>query len=183
MPLKNESRICIGISGLLSSGKTTSGKILEDLGFCYGRYSMVVDECLKKEGSPVSRTTQQKMGEYINKEKGQRWIGAELLKLFPDKNNLVIDGLRFPEDHHFLNEKFGNQFFHIFISCDEKMREQRYYLKAINDKSFEEANSHNVESMIGALKGLSNMVVINDLDIESLAAELKKIVSSLSQKL
>ena len=49
----------------------------------------------------------QKIGQEIQNSKGQRWLGKKLIENVPDHCNLVIDGLRFPEDHALMVEEFG----------------------------------------------------------------------------
>lgn len=179
----NKNQIVIGISGLLSAGKTTMGKMLEEYGFSYGRYSMVVDSWLTKENKEINRSNQQELGDFFNKEKGQRWLGAELLKLLPKTKNIVIDGLRFPEDSSFLREKFGNSFYHIHLVCDEEIRKKRYVLKKSNDKPFEIANKHRVEAKIKDLKKLADHVIVNNYTVESLREQVLGVCKMLNKKL
>lgn len=175
------NQIVIGFSGLLSSGKTTSGEILQKFGFVYGRYSMVIASLIKEGGKEVNRTAMQEMGEYVNKAKGQRWLGSELLKLLPTNKNLVIDGLRFLEDHSFLREKFGKSFFHIHLIADEEKRKERYYNKESNNTSFEEANAHPVEKEVEKLYNFADLVLSNNGTIPGLENELNIITNKLCQ--
>jgi dephospho-CoA kinase len=175
------NQIAIGLSGLLSSGKTTSGEILEKFGFAYGRYSMVIASLVKGQNNEVNRKTTQEMGEYVNKEKGQRWLGNELLKLLPEYKNLVIDGLRFLEDYLFLKEKFGNRFFHIHLTADLEIRKQRYNNQKKNNVPFEEANSHPVENEVSKLQDFADLVISNNGSISNLESKLKQVTSTLCQ--
>ena len=105
----------------------------------------------------------------------------ELLKLFTTNQNIVIDGLRFSEDHSFLREKFGLSYFHIHICADDKKRKERYYTREVNDKNFEEANSHTVEQEISNLQKFADVVVNNNSSIADLENELTQIVSQICQ--
>lgn len=181
--LRKKNNIVIGLSGLIGSGKTTAGKIIEKNGFGYGRYSMVLKNSLELEQKPVNRTTLQEYGDYVNKEKGQRWLGNELLKLLPKEENLVIDGLRFLEDYSFLREKFGNGFYHIHITTDTIIRKERYLSNKSNNKPFEDANQHDVENEIDKLKKFADVVIINDRTIEDFKFQLNQILEEVCQYL
>lgn len=175
------NRIVIGLSGLISSGKTTSGRIFESLGFAYGRYSLVLNRHLEEQGKDITRSNLQEFGDFVNKHKGQRWLGIELLKLLPIDKNLVIDGLRFPEDHAFLKETFGKNFYHIHLQAKLDNRKQRYYEKPENDKPFEDANAHSVENDVTKLSNFADIVLPNDGLLSELEENLKKIAVKLCQ--
>jgi hypothetical protein len=100
-------RSVIGLSGPIAAGKTTAGDFLKLSGFHYGRFSLVLADILCERGIKPSRESLQQIGEEVNKNPGQRWLGQELVRRLPDDGDLVIDGLRFPEDHAFLVETFG----------------------------------------------------------------------------
>jgi dephospho-CoA kinase len=179
--LEINKSITIGLSGELSSGKTTSGELLVKLGFSYGRYSMVIASLLKNQNNEVNRLTMQAMGENVNKHKGQRWLGNELLKLLPNNKKLVIDGLRFLEDHSFLRERFKTDFYHIHLIADEEIRKERYYKKEINNTSFEEANEHLVENEVKKLQNFADIILPNIGSISNLEIELTQIINKLCQ--
>ena len=67
-------RRVIGLSGPISSGKTTAGRYLESQGFAYGRYSQVLQALLEERGLPVTRESLQQLGEEIHLGLGQRWL-------------------------------------------------------------------------------------------------------------
>src|SRR5262249_29923426 len=97
-----KSRLVIGLSGPLAAGKTTAAQSLQTMGFHYARYSMVVEEAVRRAGREPTRAALQEEGRRLHIRKGQRWLGTQLLKRLPSDGNYVIDGLRFPEDHAFL---------------------------------------------------------------------------------
>jgi dephospho-CoA kinase len=155
------TRKVIGLSGPISSGKTTAGQYLESLGFAYGRYSQVLQGILEQRGIPVTRESLQQIGEEVYLGPGQRWLGTELIKRMPDTGNLVIDGLRHDEDHSFLAERFGPDFLHIAIEASEVARRERYANEGTIDE-FDRASAHPVESHISALARLAHATVSND---------------------
>ena len=168
-----ESRLkkVIGISGALASGKTTVGKILEKNGFEYSRYSLVLRKKLESEGKEINRINLQEYGDYVNKHKGQRWLGQQLIKQFYNPQTtkyLVIDGLRFLEDSAFLKEQFGNYFLHIHILTEDKVRKRRYQLVNENNVSFEIATLHEVERESELLLKKADIVIENNGTLEEL---------------
>jgi uncharacterized protein YprB with RNaseH-like and TPR domain/predicted nuclease with RNAse H fold/dephospho-CoA kinase len=153
-------RKVVGLSGPISSGKTTAGEYLKSRGFAYGRYSQVLEALLEERGIPVSRESLQEIGEEVYSGLGQRWLGAELIKRLPKSGDLVIDGLRHPEDHSFLAEKFGPGFLHIAIEAPDVVRRHRYIHEGPVEE-FDRASIHTVESHIPTLTQLAHVTVSN----------------------
>jgi uncharacterized protein YprB with RNaseH-like and TPR domain/predicted nuclease with RNAse H fold/dephospho-CoA kinase len=162
--IKRESsrgkRRVVGLSGPISSGKTTAGKYLESLGFAYGRYSQVLQALLQEREIPLSREALQQVGEEVYEGHGQRWLGSELLKRMPESGDLVIDGLRHPEDHSFLIEKFGADFLHVHIDAPEDTRRERYLSEGPSEE-FTHAMAHPVEANIPKLAELAHTRIRN----------------------
>jgi uncharacterized protein YprB with RNaseH-like and TPR domain/predicted nuclease with RNAse H fold/dephospho-CoA kinase len=172
-----ENKIVIGFSGGLATGKTTSGQYLSSKGFTYGRFSMLIEKLVTDEGNESNRKNLQEMGDYVNKIKGQRWLCKNLiLQLFQDKKKIVIDGLRFPEDHAFMKEKFGGNFIHIHLKCDDTIRKQRYMKEERNDVKFENAIKHTVEREVDNLLNLADIVINNNRKLSYLYNQLNKLI-------
>jgi predicted nuclease with RNAse H fold/dephospho-CoA kinase len=153
--------IVIGISGPIAAGKTTIGETLKDRGFSYTRFSLAIDHILEEQGFECNRANRQKLGEQIN-DAGQQYNLAErTITLVDGASRIVVDGLRFPEDHAFFVEKFGLSFIHIHVKADEHIRRLRYSAKNSN-KSFDDASKSTVEHKVGGLKGLCHEVFVND---------------------
>lgn len=168
-----EGKTVIGLSGGLSTGKTTAGKYLMKKGFEYGRFSMVIEKLVRDEGKEPKRKNLQEMGEYINKVKGQRWLCKSLIHQFlQNKKRIVIDGLRFPEDHAFMKEKFGSNFKHIHLKCEDSIRKKRYAKQEKNDVTFEEAIQHSVERKVNNLSSLADIIITNELNLSTLYKNL-----------
>ncbi len=153
-------RRVVGLSGPISSGKTTVGKYLASLGFAYGRYSQILRSMLQDRGIQVTRVSLQQMGEEVNGGRGQRWLGSELIKILPEGNDVVIDGLRHPEDHAFLAEKFGLDFLHISVEAPVVIRRERYSAEGTYEE-FDKASAHPVESNIPKVAKLAHAIVSN----------------------
>lgn len=160
-------RRVIGLSGAIASGKTTAGHFLRRRGFAYGRFSQILQQMLVAEGKAPTREALQELGEKVNKNEGQRWLGWQLFRMFDSEMNIAIDGLRHLEDHAFLVETFGPGFTHIHIDSLLIIRQERY----VNDKNkaedFERAISHPVEAGVNALSALAHHTVTNNKDLPS----------------
>jgi dephospho-CoA kinase len=97
--------------------------------------------------------------------------------MLPIEGNLVIDGLRFPEDHAFLVETFGSAFLHIRIESPEATRLERYISDGGTKEEFIEANSHQVESNVPKLSSLAHIVLDNARDMDSFKNQISNTVN------
>lgn len=161
-------RKVIGLSGPIATGKTTAAHFLKDAGFAYGRYSLVLKQMLADRGIESNRVSLQEIGDEVNKNPGQRWLCKQLVKLLPEKGNLVIDGLRHPEDHAFMVETFGPAFVHVHIESPEEIRAQRYIASGFTEDQFKQACGHHVETEIEKLASFAHVTVHNDGGLASL---------------
>jgi predicted nuclease with RNAse H fold/dephospho-CoA kinase len=171
-------RVVVGLSGPMASGKTTVGKTLQSQGFFYTRYSLVLADILRERGLEASRENLQELGEEINKKLGQRWLCWQLFRRLPNHGNLVIDGLRFPDDHAFMVERFGPAFRHIHVNSPAEIRRERYLSRGGSYAEFEEASSHPVESSIAKLASLANAVITNNNDLDAYLVSISSLVDS-----
>jgi uncharacterized protein YprB with RNaseH-like and TPR domain/predicted nuclease with RNAse H fold len=170
------NRKIIGFSGPLAAGKTTAAKILEKEGFAYGRYSMVLSHHLEAKGVKPTRKALQEYGLHVNRELGQRWLGRELLRLLPDDQSLAIDGMRFPDDHALLVERYGLAFRHIHLQTAREKRRARYEARDGGGKAFVDADSHEVERGVVSMKSLGHVKIVrNDSDITAFEKKIKQL--------
>lgn len=173
-----EDKFVVGFSGRLSTGKTTAGEYFKSKGYAYGRFSMIIKDLVEKEGKKPIRSNLQRMGEYVNQKKGQKWLCQELTTRFlKNEKKIVIDGLRFPDDHAFLKEKYGPNFIHIHLVCDDLIRKDRYEKCSINDTPFIDAANHKVEKDVDKLLKLADAVIANNRDIAHLYTQLNKYIN------
>jgi dephospho-CoA kinase len=168
------SRKVIGLSGPIAAGKTTAGDTIASLGFAYGRYSLVLKQLLEDRGIPISRDSLQAIGEEVYEQQGQRWLARRLLAMLPQNANLVIDGLRHPEDHAFLVETFGPDFTHLHIAAPLADRRLRYITEGLSGEEFERAISHSVEGNVEKLSSLADTTIMNYDSKQSFEEELIK---------
>jgi len=172
-----QQRVVIGISGAIASGKTEGARYLESNGFHYGRYSQVLAEVLREKGQEPTRENLQAFGERVNRKRGgQRWLSSQLVHHLPADKNLVIDGLRFPEDHAYLVETFGPAFHHVHVTASEGIRRARYVRDGGTRAEFDKAITHPVESQIPHLRDLAHIQIENEGLRETYHTKLRRIV-------
>jgi predicted nuclease with RNAse H fold/dephospho-CoA kinase len=170
------NRRVIGLSGSIASGKTTAGEFLKSSGFHYARYSLVLADILHERGLKPSRETLQQVGEEINKNPGQRWLSEKLFEKLPNHGDIVIDGLRYPEDHAFWAEKFGLSFMHIYINCPQEIRVERYISRGGTYEEFISADSHLAEADVIKLASLADVSITNNNSLKSFISLLAQAV-------
>lgn len=169
------NRKVIGLSGPIATGKTTAGSFLGASGFVYTRFSLMLKKLLRDRGIEPTRDTLQEIGDEVFNTPGQRWLCKQIVRELPIKGNLVIDGLRHPEDHAFMVETFGQAFIHVHIESPEEERIKRYLADGNSKEEYEAANAHHVEMEINKLTSLAHVVIHNGNDIGSLIKQIAKI--------
>lgn len=175
-PTAWRERKVIGLSGPIAVGKTTIGNFLKSKGFNYGRFSLVLESILQERGLEPCRQTLQQVGEEVHKNQGQRWLCKKLTQLLPNQGNIVIDGLRHPDDHSYLVETFGHAFLHIHLNAPQEVLLERYISKENSKEDFIKAISHPVEMNVHQLSSLAHVVINNTSSIKSFK---KKIVNTI----
>ena len=157
------SKTVIGISGPIAAGKTTFAAALERVGFSYTRFSMVIDNLLVERGLELNRVNRQCVGLEIKESGSQRWLAEMTVARVATADRIVVDGLRFPEDHAYLIERFGGGVRHIFVQADEGKRRVRYRARE-NGEDFDQSTCSEVESKITEMKALAHEVFVNNAD-------------------
>lgn len=171
------SGLVVGISGRICAGKTTAARLLEQRGFAYTRFSLVIDDEILARGEALTRANRQRVGEEVHKGKGQGWLCERVLERVPDLSLVVVDGLRFPEDHAFFVERFGSRFVHLHLTAPASIRESRYENIARGELPFSEAERQPVEAEIDRLSGFATTSVENVGTIEDLGRDVVRFAS------
>ncbi len=166
----------IGISGAIGSGKSTVANYLKDNGFISCRFSQVLENILKERNKEINRSNLQQLGKKIHKVPGQRWLGKKLIEKLSKGKNIVIDGLRFLEDHALMVENFGPSFVHVHIETSFEEREHRIKGKSIENISLRESQKNPVETEVLKLKNLADHIISNNEAISQLYAQLNNIL-------
>lgn len=175
------SSMVIGISGRICAGKTTTARLLEELGFAYTRFSLAIDDEIIARNEPLNRETRQAIGLEINRNRGQRWLCEKVLERVAGSKLIVIDGLRFPEDHAFFFEQFGSEFVHLHVRSPDEVRALRYREHKQDGVPFDVADNQPVESKIGELANLATSVLDNEGCLAEHRENVLKCLRSLSQ--
>ena len=176
--------LVIGVSGPIAAGKTTFARMLEDNGYKYTRFSLVIDEILNERKMELNRANRQKVGVELNQDGRQRELAERTLARVEDSRKIVVDGLRFPEDHAFLVEKFGFNYQHVFLDTIEKNRRIRYaerlgLSKSQSDKEFDKVTKIVVEGKVIEMKNLAHTVLPNDSSKNELEKYIAQNIASL----
>jgi dephospho-CoA kinase len=169
--------LVIGISGRICAGKTTAARLLERRGFAYTRFSLVIDDEIRSRGEVPDRVSRQRVGTEIHADKGQRWLCERVLDRVPEQPFIVVDGLRFPEDHAYFIERFGSQFIHLHLNAPSAIREKRYIESSQGEPSFSDADQQPVEAEIDRLSALSTAVIENLGTIDELENTVVRLAS------
>jgi dephospho-CoA kinase len=174
--------LVIGISGRICAGKTTTARLLERVGFAYTRYSLVIDDEILAGGELPSRESRQRIGLQINRTKGQRWLCERVLNRVRYQALIVVDGLRFRQDHAFLTERFGARFLHLHVVAGTNHRRERYDREHLGDISFDQSDVDPVESEVDDLAQLAGVTVENSATLDDLRTAVGEIVEGLAAK-
>jgi uncharacterized protein YprB with RNaseH-like and TPR domain/predicted nuclease with RNAse H fold/dephospho-CoA kinase len=167
------SRIVVGLSGEIATGKTASAEFLKSRGFSSTRYSKILEKLLLNEDISPSRTALQKLGWKVNQEKGQRWLGKKILDEVENKKHFVVDGLRFLEDHALMVETYGPSFKHIHLKASLDNRKKRVP-ESMQHSLNAEVLEHKVEKEINQLESVSHLVITNDGTLKEFFQSLKE---------
>jgi len=178
--LNSESRpLVIGISGRIAAGKTTAANRIAALGFAYTRVSLVIDEEIRARGLPLDRATRQQLGLELHRGRGQAWLCERAVALTGDAPQIVVDGLRWPQDHAYFVERYGHRFVHLHLIAPLEVRTARSGIPA---PVFAAADTQPVESGIDALAALATKVIENSKSLSEFEAEIDRIVEHAIQE-
>jgi dephospho-CoA kinase len=133
---------------------------------------MVLEELLQSESRATTRKDLQVFGERVHRKHGQRWLGRKLKASLPAIGNIVIDGIRFPDDHAFLAEAFGPAFRHVHVDAAPEFRARRFTRREGRGNSFAQAAGHPVEAQIPALRELAHTMIANEGRLADLETQL-----------
>ncbi len=169
------SRVAIGLSGEIASGKTVVANYLKNHGYVGTRYSQVLEKLLLYNDETPSRTNLQKLGWKMNQEKGQRWLGKKTLELIDGQTKFVIDGMRFLEDRALMIETYGPSFIHIHLKSSKENREKRVRSQNSDPQVF----NHRVEGEIKLVEKMAHYVINNDKTLNELYGALNAFLGEL----
>ena len=175
---KTQKPFVVGLSGPIAAGKTTVAEILAENGFAYTRFSLIIDDILEERGLDLTRENRQAVGTEINEGGRQRELAERTVKRVGSVDKIVVDGLRFPEDHAFFSELFGYDFKHIYLDAEIAERTERFASRERLELHEAEARmtkalESSVEAMVPKMKNLANSVYFNGFPFYELENDLK----------
>ena len=178
-PLEIRPSIVVGLSGSIAAGKTTAAKILQRLGFHYCRFSEIIEQQVRRQGVLVTRASLQAFGhQAYNSRFGQRQLQNRLAEFVEPAQKIVVDGLRHPEDHAYLRERWGMAATHVHLDAPDYLRVQRYVATPNGSaEAFNSAQRHAVEQNVHKMKGLADVTVLNCATVDDLEARVKLLAS------
>lgn len=125
-------KIIIGLTGSLCSGKGTIASHLKDLGFHHQVLSDRIRDEIRSRGQEITRTLLQDVGNELRETYGGSVLAERTaLLLVGIEGNIVIDGVRNPDEMIFLRNNFGAKIIGI-DAPKEKRRE--WYLQRAKDR-------------------------------------------------
>jgi len=188
--------LVVGLTGTIGSGKEV---VKEVLGRNFSSYTVSLSSVIKaefqKRRKDFNRRTLQDMGNELRRKYGN-FILAKLATdyLQRDKEMIIVDGIRNPEEAEYLRKTFGNKFVLIAVDAPREIRWEKIKNRAReNDpKTWEEfVTLDDRDQGIGEdLHGqqvkrcmeMADVVVMNDGNIEQLNEKLDTVVSSMKDK-
>ena len=174
----------VGVSGPIAAGKTTVAETLQDRGYTYTRFSLVIDEILDDRKLTKTRKNRQLIGNEMHETGRQRELAERTLQRVSGASLIIVDGLRFPEDHAFLVEKFGLRFRHLFVDAEASDRKKRYIARlekgvTLGTREFEEASKSDVEEKVAELQELAHATFFNNVSKLDIGNQIENLVEQL----
>ncbi len=171
MTSRGGRRLVVGLSGRIGAGKTTAARHLERAGFAYVRFSQAVDAVILADGLKPDRMTRQAYGWRLHEEKGQAWLLDRAMRDVPASGPVVVDGLRFPEDHANLLERFGGGFVHVHVAAAPEVRSARLRMD-VSSPVWAGMEAAPTEAHAEALASLAEATILNEGDVAALEAAM-----------
>jgi uncharacterized protein YprB with RNaseH-like and TPR domain/predicted nuclease with RNAse H fold/dephospho-CoA kinase len=161
----------LGLSGPIGAGKTTAANFLATNGLQYLRYSQTLSRLLTaRDNTTPSRERLQDYGLRIHTYPGQRWLNSQLLSELRPGWDVVIDGLRWPEDHSFLFERFPHSYVHLHIDAPEEVRRLRCAVPSVS--AWRHMEEHGAEAGVRCLRPLAHVRIDNSGTVADLYGHL-----------
>ena len=184
------SKIIIGLTGLIASGKDVSKKHLEDKhGASSHRFSFMLRDILKRLYLPISRENMQSLSFDLRRRFGEDTLARVIVEDVKndDHDIVVIDGIRRLADITGL--KNLPNFYLLSIDADAKIRYDRLIKRNENigdaNKTFEqflEEEGREAEQEIPTVMQAAQFKVNNESSLEDLYQQLDKIILKIRSK-
>ncbi|HOX96192.1 MAG TPA: dephospho-CoA kinase [Candidatus Woesebacteria bacterium] len=125
-------RIVIGLTGSLCSGKGTLANHFRDLGFAHQILSDRLREELHSKGQEITRSALQDLGNQLRQIYGGAILAIKTAELLSDiKENIIIDGVRNPEEANYLRDVLGAKIIGVDAPVEKRLE---WYLARAKDR-------------------------------------------------
>lgn len=171
--------LVIGVSGRIAAGKTTAAEWIAARGFAYTRVSLVIDDEITAMGLSLNRATRQRVGLDLHVQRGQSWLCERAIARVGEASAIVIDGLRWPQDHAYFIERYGNRFVHLHLRAPHDARATR---SGMSVASFAATDTQPVEAGIDALAALATQIIENEGSLDQFESEIAHMVDQTYQE-
>jgi len=186
------SRLHIGLTGRMGSGKGEVARLLEADGFVYISLSDMVRREARRLGRPVNRARMQDIGNRMRREGGGGVLGAKVaaqIRKQVDTIHWVIDGIRNPAEVEALRKLPA--FFLLGVDAPLPQIMQRLLSRARETDRLTEAellarlerewgeNEPPDGQRVGDCMRVADFVLANDKDLETLKQRLRLWLKSL----
>jgi len=181
----------IGITGTLASGKTSVKDFFLSRFSSYSiSLSEIIKEELLKEGKELKRKNFIEKGNELRRKFGAQVLTEVVVLTLPrnpEKEIIIIDGIRNPGEVKYLRESFGKDFVLIAVDAPREIRFKRLVERGEkgDPRTFEEflevdevdmgKNQPEYGQNAGECLKLADYLIINDGTIEELNKKLEEI--------
>ncbi len=185
----------IAVSGMTGAGKTDVSNLFAEQGFKYLRFGQAVLDEVIRLGIGVNEENEKKVRENMRKEHGMAAMAKFLLPKFDEylkSTNIIADDLMSWEEYKLLKEKYKDQFVHIAIYANPKIRYERLIhrklkkedTKAINRPLTKEQAQKRDYSEIEDLHSagpiaMADYTIINEGTVETLTKNVEAVIKKI----
>ncbi|MDI6806425.1 MAG: AAA family ATPase [Candidatus Aenigmarchaeota archaeon] len=178
----------VGVTGTFGSGKSLVRNLLKEH---FDSYHIALSTVLKRRlGRGVERKSLQDFGNEMRMKFGHHILAEIASESLPEKELIIIDGIRNPGETEFLRKKFGNDFKLVGIDAPIQLRFERIarrkYEKIKNFRQFLELderdkgkNEPEWGQQVAKCLEQADYLIINDGTIEDLRKKVEHVIKEL----
>ena len=176
----------VAVVGMAGSGKSAVSRVFEGRGFIRVRFGDITDEEIKKRGLPLNEESERHIRELLRKEHGMvayAKLNLPRIETALTKSDVVIDGLYSWEEHIFLKDYFGDNFWVIAVWASPQTRYARLTNRLRRPLTVAEAASRDCSEIENVNKGgpiaMADITIINESSLDDLKKKTERIIERL----